>query len=190
MMSHRAFGQVAGQFGGDTPSQLDNRYGLWLRTINALDERTVKRTGGKQTIESYRSAYSNELWLTGTEAVEGGYADEAVKLKCDKTLAGTYDQIFPSFFGVEIVVTFDQCPFNTYPVGIAVKVPTSKGMMTDAQFLAEGGILGRGCSDMGYGYSGLCLVDSSYTAEKVQQVKAEFRKGQLQSRNKVVQDSW
>ena len=120
LMSHKAYGGFRGEFGGGQ-SQLDSRYGLWLRRINLMDEQTVKRTGGKKTLKQYRSEYDNELWLNGKEAVENGYADEVVTVKCDKGLQGVDRQEF-SFFGMNIVVLFDKCPIRTYPADIFVNI--------------------------------------------------------------------
>jgi ATP-dependent protease ClpP protease subunit len=68
LMSHKARGSFSGTFGGGV-SQMDTRYSLWLRRIILMDEQTVKRTGGKQTLKTYINAYSPELWLNGAEAV-------------------------------------------------------------------------------------------------------------------------
>src|SRR5690606_3008535 len=80
LMSHKARGSFDGEFGGGI-SQLDSRYGLWLRRIQLMDAQTVERTGGKQTVKSYTDAYTPELWLNGEEAVEKGYADKVVTIK-------------------------------------------------------------------------------------------------------------
>ena len=93
LMSHKARGAFSGEFGGGI-SQLDSRYQLWLRRIELMDKKTVERTKGKQTMKSYTDAYTPELWLNGDEAVEKGYADEVVTVKCDMSLNGTHDEIF------------------------------------------------------------------------------------------------
>lgn len=129
LMSHRASGQFSGSFGGKSPSQVDSRYGLWLSRMTELDKQTVKRTNGKQTLESYQNAYANELWLTGAQAVEGGYADRVVTVKCDSSLDGvtTHELVF---FGLRIQYDLDKCPVNTNPMNIRVSAPNEKTALT------------------------------------------------------------
>ncbi len=117
LMSHRAAGQFTGSFGGASPSQLDQRYHLWLQITKELDETTVARTKGKQTLDSYQKAYSNELWMTGHESVEGGYADEITRVRCDKSVTGTSSHT-AEFLGLKIVYELDKCPLNTSPTNI------------------------------------------------------------------------
>lgn len=138
LMSHKARGGFQGEF-GDGFSQLDSRYSLWLRIIQKLDEHTVKRTNGKQTLKSYRNAYSNELWLNGWEAVQQGYADEVVVAKCGVSLSNkTYTKVF-TFFGFKILVEFAKCPLNQNPLGIKTLVSTDKGDVELNKFVNMGG---------------------------------------------------
>jgi ATP-dependent protease ClpP protease subunit len=122
LMSHRAAGEISGSFGGSVPSQMDSRYGLWLSRVKELDEQTVSRTGGKQTLESYQKAYANELWLTGTQSVAAGYADKIVALRCDSSLDGVTTHSV-DFLGVTVKFDLDNCPINTSPMNIRVDVP-------------------------------------------------------------------
>lgn len=139
LMSHEASGGVRGSF-SDGNSQLDSRYRLWLARILELDVQTVKRTNGKQTLKSYRESYKNELWLTGTQAVEQGYADEVVTAKCSKEMTGTRDTKI-NFMGADILISYSQCPLNTNPLSIELLVPTNKGLMKYSEFLSKGGTL-------------------------------------------------
>lgn len=119
LMSHRAAGQFDGSFGGTSPSQLDSRVRLWTQITKEMDETTVKRTNGKQTLESYQKAYSSELWVTGQEAVANGYADAVVSVKCDKTLDGvSVHQV--QFMGMIIAYDLSNCPINTSPSNIRI----------------------------------------------------------------------
>lgn len=122
LMSHRAKGEFSGEFGGQSPSQIDNRYKLWLTRIKELDEQTVSRTNGKQTLESYQKAYANELWLTGTQAVEQGYADRIVEVRCDSSLDGVTTHAV-EFLGLHISYDTDNCPINTSPMNIRITSP-------------------------------------------------------------------
>jgi ATP-dependent protease ClpP protease subunit len=112
VMSHRAAGGIQGSFGGLSPSQLDNRYALWLQRIKELDLQTVRRTNGKQTYESYIKAYADELWLTGPVAVEQGYADEIVGVSCDDTMSGTIPKQ-ANFMGFKIDYEVNKCPVSS-----------------------------------------------------------------------------
>jgi ATP-dependent Clp protease, protease subunit len=143
LMSHRAQGEFSGYFGGQRPSQMDARYGLWLSRITELDEQTVKRTNGKQTLESYQKAYANELWLTGQQAVDGGYADRIVSLRCDSSLDGvTTHQV--EFMGITIQYDLDNCPINTSPSNVKIvtkddrsDISYEKAKEIEAKFLEQ-----------------------------------------------------
>jgi ATP-dependent Clp protease protease subunit len=119
LMSHHAAGEMQGSFGGVHPSQMDNRYELWLDRVKELDEQTVKRTNGKQTYESYTKQYDQEMWLTGTKSVAQGYADKVVLVKCDTTLSGATTN-HASILGFDISYDLDKCPINTSPMNIKV----------------------------------------------------------------------
>lgn len=119
LMSHRASGGFEGEFGGQKPSQIDSRYSFWLDRLNEMDEQTVLRTKGKQTLESYQKQYASEMWLTGTKAVDQGYADKAVTVKCDETLVGATTHTI-NFLGMEINYDLDNCPLNSTPMNIHV----------------------------------------------------------------------
>lgn len=143
LMSHHAAGEFAGSFGGVSPSQVDSRYQLWLDRVRELDEQTVKRTNGKQTYDSYTKAYDHEMWVTGTKAVEGGYADRVVTVKCDETLSGTttYQLVF---MGFPVSYDLDNCPLNTSPQNVRVSSEISPAVIPQTylenikrQFLAS-----------------------------------------------------
>lgn len=119
LMSHRAKGGFQGEFGGQDPSQVESRYNFWKTRIQELDEQTVARTGGKQTLQSYQAQYAPELWLTGTQSVDRGYADRIVTVKCDKSLEGFTTQTF-EFMGVPVSFDLDKCPLNTAPQNIKI----------------------------------------------------------------------
>lgn len=119
MMSHRAAGEFSGSFGGTTPSQLDQRIRVNTQVMKEMDMQTVKRTNGKQTLESYQKAYANELWVTGQEAVAQGYADNIVTVRCDYTLSG-FTSHSTTFMGVNIGYDLSNCPINGSPMNIRV----------------------------------------------------------------------
>ena len=143
LMSHKARGGFRGEFGGGI-SQLDSRYGMWLRRINMMDEETVKRTNGKQTIKSYRESYAPELWLNGEEAVKEGYADDVAIISCDLSLKGTKGRDFDlGFFKVKVLMS--KCPAITAPVGITASILTNQGEMDLNEFLLKNGKFGKEC---------------------------------------------
>lgn len=119
LMSHRAAGQFEGSFGGASPSQLEQRIGYFTQVTREMDEQTVARTNGKQTLESYQKSYASELWLTGSQAVAGGYADAITKVKCDNSLAGTTKHE-TNFMGMPVSYELDNCPINSAPLNIQI----------------------------------------------------------------------
>lgn len=177
LMSHKARGGFQGEFGGGM-SQLDSRYGMWLRRIDMMDKDTVARTGGKQTLESYRNSYAPELWLNGQEAVEKGYADAVVTVKCEqgletKVVEEEYDMMFFS-----IKATFSACPVKTAPLTVTANVSTNKGSMTIEEFVQKGGKFGNECrnseeiTDNYYNEAKVipaqtCLVDKAITLDQI-----------------------
>jgi ATP-dependent protease ClpP protease subunit len=122
LMSHRAAGGVEGTLGGQSPSQFENRYSLWYDILKKLDLQTVKRTNGKQTLESYQKAYADEMWRLGQRAVDEGYADRVVTVRCDDSLKGV-DVKHVTFFGFDISYEVDKCPINTGIMNVKVTAP-------------------------------------------------------------------
>ncbi len=201
IMSHKASGGFRGSFGGDS-SQLDSRYGLWLRRLNMLDRKTVERTNGKKTLKQYQSEYDNELWLNGAEAVAEGYADEVVSIKCGAGLDGTNSKIVRGF-GFNLKVSFDNCPIRTAPVSISASLRTNKGYMSLDQFMANGGIFGEKCRLRGEKEkkswrgnkiasvpSELCLMDRKLSLKDIEK-SIQSKKQELRNKNgKVVKMSF
>lgn len=188
LMSHKAFGGFEGEFGGDGISQLDSRYGFWLKRIKAMDEQTVARTKGKQSMKSYRAAYENELWLSGNEAVSQGYADKVVSARCDASLSGTrVEEIL--FLGMTFRLKFSECPLITAPLEIDVVMHTNVGAMPMNEFLQKGGLMqtecpvseSRGYYESVYGppqqqttKQVVCALDKTLTVEKIQAEKSKI----------------
>jgi len=129
LMSHRAAGGFEGNFGGQFPSQIDSRYSFWLHRLQELDEKTVERTNGKQTLQTYQDAYKNEAWWTGSQSLQFGYADRIVTLKCDDSLSGT-DVHHVSFMGIPVQYETSKCPLITAPMNVKIEEQAKK-MVTD-----------------------------------------------------------
>lgn len=190
MMSHRAQGSIEGYFGGQSPSQMDNRYNLWLRRINELDEATVKRTKGKQTMESYRKAYADELWMTGSEAVEKGYADKVVSVKCDKSLVGTNHHKM-SVFGLSLEYETDKCPINTSPMHIKISVDTNKGLIYFTQFLEKNGSFDANCMAAAVADDKrLCAVNPTLNPQKIQEIIEKFKEQFVIDKTRALPLTW
>lgn len=178
LMSHKASGGFDGDFGGG-PSQLDSRYGIWLRRIDLLDKDTVARTKGKQTLESYRASYANELWLNGPEAVEQGYADAIANVKCDGSLSGS-TQIESNGLFFSVIIELSKCPINNSAKRVGATVETNRGKMSLDEFVTQGGKFGRDCrrgKDVNVSYDNtvfeikpeLCTIDPEITIESIKE---------------------
>lgn len=118
LMSHHAKGSFEGEFGGK-PTQLDSRYHFWLQRLNEMDVKTVQRTNGKQTYESYVSAYDHELWMTAPTSIAGGFADRVVLLRCDDSLSGVTEHD-ADFLGIKFTYDQSDCPLNSAPSNVRV----------------------------------------------------------------------
>lgn len=184
LMSHHARGEVGGEFGGAGKSQLQSRYEFWKSRIDSLDQQTVDRTAGKQTLASYQAAYENELWMDGLQSVEAGYADRVVTVKCDKTLDGTTTHKFDSIFGT-ITYDLDKCPINTNPSNIKMRIETTNGVMDTDTFLKLGGQFGTACL-MKQDPNKLCPLDTTFTPTKIEKMKKDFVNQYNANKNRVV----
>lgn len=187
LMSHRAMGGFEGEFGGQRPSQMDSRKGLWESRMEEMDQQTVDRSNGKQTLASYQKAYASELWVTGSQAVEQGYADAVVTVQCDESLAGVTTKSL-NFMGlIQIDYDIDNCPLNSTPMNIRAKVTTNKGKKTLEDFLTEGGEFGSACLiAAGTNTAKVCATDTSLTLERVNQLKVQFKGYYENIQNRIV----
>lgn len=187
LMSHRAAGGFEGSFGGTRPSQIDSRYALWLSRVDSLDQQTVLRSKGKQTLSSYQQQYANEMWLTGEQAVAQGYADKVVNVKCDKTLSGTNSNSVQTLFGGTINYETDKCPLNTGPLNVRVNIDTTRGLVPMDQFIREGGQFGPSClSAAAVSKDLLCAKDTTLSLQRIEEIKNSFKDTFEKNRNHVV----
>ena len=190
LMSHRAAGEFPpGSFGGEEPSQMTNRAHLWLQRTRELDEQTVRRTNGKQTLASYQHQYAEEMWLTGSESVAQGYADRVVNVRCDKSLNGvtSHEATYLGF----IAITYDlsNCPLNSSPQNVKIKIESNHGPLPDQTFLAQGGEFGATCLQKNDPKK-LCALDTSLTLTKINEIKKEFGTNFLNKQKQVVHMYW
>lgn len=120
LMSHKARGGFSGEF----PGQLDSRYAYYLKRIDKLDQLTVKRSGGKLSLQSYRALYANEFWCEGQDCIDKGVADEIVKVSCDKSLDSTSTtsmKVGVMGISFDSVVTKASCPTVSASLDVKVK---------------------------------------------------------------------
>lgn len=111
IMSHRA----NGSFRGDIPQQVNSRISHITQLVNKMDEHVVSRTSGKQNKESYTELIRDEYWAVGDNAINDGFADEVVTLKCDNSLDGWTDKEV-SMFIFSVTVKVADCPLITEPI--------------------------------------------------------------------------
>lgn len=176
LMSHRAYGGFEGSFGGQTPSPIDGIYGLWTSRINEMDNQTVLRTGGKQTLESYQKQYAPDMWRTGTQSVDEGYADKVAKVVCDESIKGVTSHTFMYMGIIPIYYDLSKCPMNTTPMNIRVSIRTNKGPVSLKDFQAKSGGFGFACLQAAAKDENvLCATDLQLTLERVYMVEQEFK---------------
>lgn len=112
LMSHRA--SVRG-LSGEVGGELDQILNLIKTNVEEMEIIAAKRAG--ITLEKYKEEIRDELWLTGTNAVKTGHADQLVFVRCDESLLGTSLQRVQTFFGA-FDVEFSNCPIITGPLEV------------------------------------------------------------------------
>jgi ATP-dependent Clp protease protease subunit len=91
LMSHPMSGGLGGEMGNGL--SLDNRNGYIKEIIDTMDKQAAARTNGKVSLAEYQKAYDNELWTTGQNAVDKGYADAVTLASCSEGLSASTDTI-------------------------------------------------------------------------------------------------
>lgn len=169
LMAHQA---ATGGLGGEF-SRIQSRFDIWVRRVEEMDRHTATRTKGKYTYEQFTYAYQNELWLTGTEAVREGFADEVVVAKCDNSLSGSYYFVVETMFG-SLKVGLSKCPLNTGVLSVERNILTNKGMMSLTDAMVAAGHL-QSCKDVSrrlYDANKLdnviCVVDPDFSVDKAE----------------------
>lgn len=111
IMSHRA----SGGFEGDIPHQISNRLKHVIDLINKMDDHVISRTKGKYNRKSYMDLIRDEYYSVGSNAVDDGFADEVVTLKCDDAL-NQYVSKTITMFIFRVPVKMSKCPLASLPV--------------------------------------------------------------------------
>lgn len=116
LMAHRAsLGGVEGQI----PGSFFSRANDVLNHITEMEIHAASRAG--QTLEEYRIAVADELWLTGNAAIKQGHADKVTKISCDQSLTGLGPVTHFRMFIFDITVQFHKCPLIIAPVEASSK---------------------------------------------------------------------
>lgn len=188
LMSHRAKGGFEGEFGGEAPSQIDSRYALWKSRMDELDAQTASRTGGKRTLAQYQHEYASEMWRTGQQSVDEGYADQVVQVRCDSSLAGSTSHSLMYMGVIPVTYDIDNCPLNTAPMNVRVGIATTRGVVDSDSFTASNGGYGADCLlklQNPNNKDALCALDTSLTMSKLTQLKSEFTNAYVNMRSRV-----
>jgi ATP-dependent Clp protease protease subunit len=91
LMSHPMSGGISGELGNGLSH--DNRNGYIKEIIDTLDKQAAARTKGKVSLAEYQKAYDNELWTTGQNAVDAGYADAVTQASCAESLSSSVETV-------------------------------------------------------------------------------------------------
>jgi len=112
LMSHRAsISGLSGELGGELEQIMKNL----TDSVTELEVVASNRVG--ISLESYRDAIRDELWLTAKEAVKLNHADEIILATCHESLMGTHITTVRTFFG-NLDVEFSNCPIITAPLRV------------------------------------------------------------------------
>jgi ATP-dependent protease ClpP protease subunit len=125
LMSHPMSGGEYGEIG--VGMSMDNRINYLKEIIETMDVGVVNRTNSKQTLESYRKAYDNELWTTGQKAVEAGYADQVVTATCSSELSAEtnkYEERVPLQIPLVLDIKYEtsKCALNNSMIRYQVAI--------------------------------------------------------------------
>jgi len=113
LMSHRAsISGLSGELGGELESIIK----LLTKNVTEMELVASKRVG--ITLKQYQTEIRDELWMTADQAVSKNHADEAVLVKCDKSLLGSTFQTVNTFFG-SLKVEYSNCPIIVAPLSVA-----------------------------------------------------------------------
>ena len=132
LMSHQAAGGVRGEF-----SRIKTRFDLWVRRVEELDRDAAARTNGKYTYEQSTAAYQNELWLTGTEAVTKGFADEVVNVRCDAALSKATEEVTVRTMFGSFTLELSKCAIDNGVKSIKKNILTNLGLMELTEFTKQ-----------------------------------------------------
>lgn len=106
LMFHRARGGVEGQF---ESGELESRLDLYKRIVRGMEIKNANRMS--MSLDAYKTAVKDELWILGTEAVSKKAADEQVSIVCaPELLKGSTIEKFSIMGLFTVNVKFSNCP--------------------------------------------------------------------------------
>jgi ATP-dependent protease ClpP protease subunit len=106
LMFHRARGGVQGQF---ESGELETRLDLYKRLVRSMEQTNSSRMS--MSLEMYKLAVKDELWILGSEAIRAKAADNVVTVSCSSELISenkTETFLIGGMFAVR--VDFSACP--------------------------------------------------------------------------------
>lgn len=106
LMFHRARGGVQGQF---ESGELETRLDLYKRLVRSMEQTNSSRMS--MSLEMYKLAVKDELWILGSEAIRAKAADNVVTVSCSSELIAenkTETFLIGGMFAVR--VDFSACP--------------------------------------------------------------------------------
>lgn len=111
LMSHQA--SVNG-IGGNIPGSAVARINHYLTEVMDLSKFVANRA--HIGLPAYLTSIAPELWMTGQEALQMGYADKMVNVRCDRSLQEMGEEQDIDVFIFKVKVAFHKCPLITEPV--------------------------------------------------------------------------
>lgn len=130
MMSHRA---SAGGLQGQVPGNLITRTLGLLTHVMDIEKHVAERAG--MTLPDYDKAIADEMWIRGHDAVDAKFADELIRVRCDRTLSGSADPIMYDLGGFSAKVVWHKCPLITQPLSAAMDEKASFDVRKAAEAL-------------------------------------------------------
>lgn len=111
MMFHRASGGLSGQF---ETGEVESRLSFFKSSVLAMEIRNALRMN--TTIDNYKKAVVNELWLYGNQAVYKKAADKQIDIVCSSELIDKQDTQNIMLMGIiPISIKFSACPLFRTP---------------------------------------------------------------------------
>jgi ATP-dependent protease ClpP protease subunit len=112
MFSH----SVSGGFSGQMPGSLESRFNFDRKRYDEVHKKVADRAG--MSLGEYRDKILRELWLGSNDAIQSGFADEVVLVKCGSSMKGTTKRTVYAW-GAKIDVEFAKCPLIVSPVKVS-----------------------------------------------------------------------
>lgn len=189
LMSHPMSGGMGGEMGDNM--SMDRRHGFLKEIIKTMDLEVVARTNGKQTLESYQKEYDNELWTTGQNAVDLGYADEVSPFGCDSSLSESIDKheyrsYLGQVFSLQVKYELSSCPLISavlrYEVAIVNIIDESKYILSSEGYdLTRQNLVDSNLSDLKNKGANTTASSNSAKDDKKQELPLSIREAAMEN---------